>query len=1052
MCEKLIAYFAERHLLTNLIFLTVLIGGVFAWQQTSKEEMPAITFDHVHVSVRYPGAPAEDVEYFVTRPLEEELRNVDGVYRLTSTSSVGQSSIDVELERGIPNIEEVLTEIRSTVLDVNLPDDIIDDPNVRVFKTAKKAILDIALIHKDARLLDLETRKQLQEYALALETQLLSLPQVSDINRRGYLQEEIQIRAYPERLVRYDIPFNTVLREIRENHIRQPAGSLEAREEPKVTVLSELDSPEKFREFIIQGGFEGQVVRLGEVAEVESGFEKNDSIIKVNGHEAVILNAVKSTSSGILEALDVVEAVVGKFRVQNLKDTPIELFLLDDESIDVRNRLSLISLNGGIGFVLILGMLFVFLNKRSGLWVAMGIPFSLCATMIGGHLMGYTINGTTLAAVIIVLGIVVDDAIVVAENINRLLRQGVAEAKAVVEGTSFVLLPIVASILTTCVAFIPLYFFEGRFGAFIEFIPPVIFLMLGASLFESLFILPAHMQLPMPLFLRRFSGSTRREAPESREKVHWFEGIEDLYAAFLKRVLPYRLFVFLGFGLLLVLASVVLTQKMKYEMFPNEETRDLVLTGETRSQMTRYETAEKIQEIEDVIAPYLGKEVVGFRSGIARSRRGGSAEENKFRITIEIVPKEKRRKSANQLIAEIEQKVKGLEGYGKVEFRKSRWGQESGSPIEILVQQNNDAVRAQILETLVEEMQKYSELRDVEIDEGLMIPEYRIRLNREKLKRLSISPSDVASTFRAALEGSVLYEFSDGDEEVRVRLTTVDEAKTSIEQVLRIPVENRSNYLVPLADIVTVEPVMSPSSIARHDLKRTSRIYAGLSPGSQWTPLDAAGVLEKEVFPKILSKYPTTLLTFAGEIQDTRESQSDFRNAVILALLLIYFILAILFGSLIKPVIIMLVIPFGLVGIILAFYLHGKMLFGFYAAVGALGLAGVVINDSIIMMVKLDKDFDPKQSPETVNPQIAEIAKTRLRAVLLTTITTVVGMFPTAYGLAGYDAMLAEMMLALTWGMIFGTLITLLLMPCVYRVGHDFGLTQSKSREGVLSA
>ncbi len=1031
MSRKIIAYFAKRHVLTNLLFLAALGGGVFAWQQTSKEELPSVTFDFVRITVRYPGAPAADVEYFIAKPLEEKLRGIDGVYRLRSTCSVGQASIFVELEQDLSNIDEVVTEIRGTVLDVDYPDDVIDDPSVRVFKTAKKAILDIALINTESDLLDIETRRELQKYTFALENRLISRPEIHSVNNRGHLKEEIQIRTYPDRLRRFETPFNAIMRQIRTNHLRQPAGTLETKGEPKVTLLSELNSVERLKSLIIQGGFEGQVIRLGEVAEIEAAFEKNKSIFKVNGHEAVILNVVKSPTFGILDALDASVRTVEEFRRSNLKGTSIKIVLLDDESIDVRNRLHLISVNGSIGFFLILATLFVFLNWRAAFWVAMGIPFTLGVTMIAASWLGYTINGTTLSAVIIVMGIVVDDAIVVAENIARLMSRGMARAKAVVEGAAYMVMPIFASIATTCVAFVPLFFFTGHFGKFVSFIPPIIFLMLAASLFEAFVILPGHMNLGP-------SGKSSANGPEANG--HWFERIEARYGAWLERLLPRRGFVLAGLAGLLVATWITADRKMKFVMFPREETRDIVLTGATPLGSTRYETARAVLEVENLLKPYLDKEMVGFTTSIARSRRGGAVEENKFRILIEIVPKEKRKKSANKIIQEIQQGLDKLKGFQHLKFRKGRWGSDSGSPIELIVQQNDDKIRQAVVKDLARRMEEHPALVNVEIDEGLFVDEYRVEIDRDKIKRLSISPSDVASTLRAALEGVVLYEFSNGDEDVRVRLTTVDSAKDDIKKVLSIPVENDRNYLVPLGDIVHVKKVVSPNSISRRDMKRTTLMDADLKPGAKMTPVEAAEDLEANVFPDILSRWPTTTLSFGGEVQDTRDSKKDFANAVWLALFLIYIILAVLFDSVAKPLIIMLAIPFGCVGVALAFLLHGKLLFGFYAAVGVLGLAGVVINDSIIMLVKLEGEVDPSTPKDALNRRIANTAQTRLRAVLLTTLTTVVGVLPTAYGFAGYDSMLAEMMLALAWGLVFGTVITLVMIPCLYRVAADLQL------------
>jgi multidrug efflux pump subunit AcrB len=1030
--EKIVEYFIKRHFVTNFLLVAVFVGGFFAWQYTNKEELPDVTFDRVRISVGYPGAPAEDVEYFVTDPIEEVLRGIDGIYRVTSNSSVGISSISVEIAKNHTDIDAVLNEIRNEVLDVDLPDEVIDDPDVRIFKTSKKSIIDIALFNATTHLLSLDERRDLQEYVRALEDHLLALPEVNSVDFRGYLQPEIQVRVDPAHLIEYEIPLSTVVQEIRQSHIRKPAGTIEASGDPKVTLLSEFDTPEKLNNLIVQGGFEGGVIRLDEIARVMEGFEKTEAIYKVNGHEAIFINVVKNSAYGIIEALEAVQKVITRFEKNNLAATPFQLVLLDDESIDIRNRLSLISLNGIIGFVLIVLTLLVFLNKESGFWVAMGIPFTFCLTLICGSFIGYTINGTTLAAVILVMGIIVDDAIVVAENIARLINKGMDRTRAAIEGTTYVLLPIVASIVTTCIAFVPLFFFRGRFGEFIKFMPPVIFLMLGASLLESVLILPGHLSL-------EFTRRSKKQQPTALKKIraHWFEKVEDLYGMLLRAVLPFKWIFFLVFIAFFIASLFLVKNTMKFVMFPNEETREIVLNGTAFSGATRFETAELSRPIEAILKPYIGKEVVGFRTVIARSRRGSAVEENKFRMIIEIVSREKRKKSADQLIAEINAKIKDVQGFAKLEFQKSRFGQSSGSAIEIIVQQSNDQIRTAVLELLITEMHEMPVLKSIEIDEGYRIPEYRITIDQEKTKRLAISPSDIASTLRSALEGSILYEFTRNGEDIDLRLTTIDSAKDDIEKVLAIPVENRGKYLVPLGDVVHVKKIESPSSIYRQDMKRTTLLYADLVKGSGRTPLEIAETLEEAVFPKVLSRYPTTNLSFSGEVQDTRESQADLVNAIILAVFLIYAVLAMLFQSLVKPLIIMLVIPFGVVGIVLAFWLHGKTLFGFYAAIGALGLAGVVINDSIIMLVKLDKEFDPGQSKDNTYCQIAAIAQTRLRAVVLTTVTTVVGVLPTAYGFAGYDAMLAEMMLALAWGLMFGTIITLILIPCVYSVEKE---------------
>jgi multidrug efflux pump subunit AcrB len=1033
MIEKCIEYFVKRHLLTNLIVLAVFVGGVFTWGQIKKEQMPDVTFDRVRISAVYPGATAEEVEHFVTRPIEEEVRGIDGIYRIVSTSSQGSSSIIVEIEQNYSNKDEVITEIRNAVLDVDMPDDVRDKPKVNVFKTSKMAIIDIALVHTGYHILDVEGRMKLQQYAHALENQLVSLPHVNSIDRTSYLQEEIQIKVDPDKLVEYDIPLSQVMREVKNNHVRQPAGNIEDQNEPKVTLNAQLDTVDRLNQLIIQAGFEGTAIPLNAIAQVERGFDRGKEIVKVNGHEAVLLNVVKNASYGILESIDAVNKVISRFEEQQLKDSPIKVVRMDDESIDLRNRLFIIATNGILGFVLILITLFLFLNKRSGLWVGLGIPFTMCFSLIAAHMIGYSINNITLAAVIIVMGMVVDDAIVIAENISRLRSQGLSSKDAAVKGTAQVFFPILGSIVTTCIAFIPLFFFEGRFGRMVYFIPMIIFFMLGSSLLESLVILPGHMQFELPK-LKMLNNSSTPLA--DIVKAHWFDKVEDWYGRFLCRILPYKYGIFIVFVVLLAGAILIVQHKMRYEMFPNEETRQITILGEADPLTGRFETADMAKKIEQIVAPLVGEQVVAVRTDIARSRRGGAVEENKFRTLVEIVPREKRRETADQLIAMWRKDIDKIEGLTDLTIQKSRWGQSSGSPIEIIVQENDDALREKASNRLAELMHGHPSLINVDIERPIRIPEYKVDLQREKVKRLGIAATDIATTFRSALQGSVLYEIPKGDETVDVRLTVIDETKTDIEKILDIPVENKQNYLVPLRNVVTVEKKVTPNAIAREDLKRTTTVLADINPGAKVTPLEIAANLEENVFPQVIAEQPTTTLSFAGEVKDTRESGGDFQGAIILVCLLIFMVLAVLFNSFSRPIIIMLAIPFGLVGVVLAFLVHGKFVFGFFAAIGVLGLAGVVINDSIVLVSKLDKELKGLKQRVT-NEQIARIVQTRLRAVVLTTLTTVVGILPTAYGWVGYDAMLSEMMLALAWGLCFGTAITLILIPCIYSSMQD---------------
>ena len=1064
MIHNFLGYFSKRHLLTNFIVAGIFIGLFFSWPRIKKEELPNFDLNFLVIRAYYPGASPSDVERLVTREIEKEIKGIDGIYEIRSTSTVGICSIRVEFEPGYSDINESIMEIRNMVLGVKLPSEIRDPPTIRIFKTSKKAVIDIGIYNNTKNLLDTKSRIVLQKYAHALENRLVSAKQISEVSKRGYLTEELQINLSPYKLKANNIAINDVLTALKKHNIRKPLGSIDNIKATKITIQAELDTISKLKNLVIRGGFDTPILRLRDVAKIQRGFKTVTDIRKVNGYEAVIFNVYKRSATDIITATKKAIKIVNDFNKTILNGSPIKAILLDDESRDVRNRLSLIGWNGLIGFILILIMLFVFMDFKSGFWVAMGIPFTFAFTFILFPLMGYSINNVTLAAIVIVMGMIVDDAIVVSENITRLKEQGIPPDEAAVKGAKNVFLPVVASILTTCAAFIPLLFFSGRFGRMLAFIPPVVFVMLFGSLIESTIILPAHLNLKIPSWLITFitlglnkvvyrlknKRNNRRKNIKKRKShghAHWFYIVENAYGKTLEYLLKFR-WVVLGVFLLFLVAAVFLFQtQLKFVMFPREEMSQLGIVGKIHKNASNFETARVAQKAENILMKEIGKTVVGFRTSIASSRRGGAADQNRFYIRVELIPKDIRKIPARKLIRKWKAALKKIKELKKFYIAKSRFGQSSGSAVEIIIQENDDKIRAAVAKKISDALEKFPTLSNIEIEQPLRNPEYRLALKRDFIIRLGINPSDIATTMRTILEGTITHELIKGDEEVDVVLSTEKKYKKNIFQILNFPVHNSGQYLVNLNNVVKAKKFIVPNAINRKDFKRTVKVYADLKRNSSLTPIDIAHRLERFVFPKIVKQYPTTIIDFGGEIKDTRESSGDFAAAIILVIFLIYIILALLFNSMTKPLIIMLTIPFGAAGIIIAFWLHGIVLFGIFAAIGALGLAGVVVNDSIVMMDKLEKEYDMHNNRKSRFSIIAGISKTRLRAVLLTTLTTVAGVMPTAYGLAGYDSMLAEMMLGLSWGLLFGTFITLIFVPCMYIILKDFQYKMKKKNK-----
>ncbi len=1032
--RSLINYFVNRPVIANVVMFGVIISAVVFWGKIGKEEMPEFSMNHISVSVRYPGASAEDVELFITKPIEEKLKGVTALDTVSSNSSYGRCTIRIVFESNISNLSEKIQELKDTINSVDFPKE-ADNPVYRHFKSSEKAIIEVGVFLKEKEILDIPSRIKLQKYVLALKNKILSLDEISGVEPSGYLRPELQVKVDPEKLKTYEISMNQVKQQIIEQHIRKPIGNILDKSESEISIISELIDVESLNNVIITSGFQGQGTRLANMAVVENGFEKSNSIIKTQGHEAIVLNIQKSSNSDIISAQKKLVTFLETFK-KNTPLSPIDYVLIDDESYDVRNRLSLIGTNGILGFILIAIILLLFLDFKSGVWVAMGIPFSLAFTLVAAMAMGYTVNNMTLAGIIIVLGMVVDDAIIIAENISRKAANG--SKNTVTDSTYEVMSPVIASVLTTCAAFIPLYFFTGHFGLFVKYIPTVIFLMLLASLLESAFILPTHMSRPLKLELlyrKLFKHSDKFKI--KRENL--IRRAETFYALTLTRLLPHRTSVLVLFLMLILACGALFKYKMKYVMFPREESRDFRVNAVAPEGTSRYEMAKLVSSVENIFLADTKSVVTSVGTRIAQNRRGGAVRENEASIRVEIVPLSERKHSLKELLEIWQTQFDKLEGFTEIKVQKRRFGSDSGSPILIEVQENNDADRKKIIDELKVYMDSNPALTNVEIEKPVTKQEYKLLINKKETSRLGINFEQLSSTLRSYVEGDILYTLNDGEEEVDIRFSSEDNNKNDINKLLTLTVANKEGYLVPIKGLVKVAPGTKPANITRINFKRTTSVYADLQAGTKLTPLEIAGKMETEVFPKISTGYPGAVIKFRGEVEDSRDSQSDFLLSVIMVLAIIYILLVFLFDSIWPPLLIAAIIPFGVIGVIIAFWLHGMAQYGFFAVVGTLGMIGVVINDSIVLINSLESSINKKLiSKQNIFSEVSQITSSRLRAVVVTTLTTVAGLFPTAYGIAGYDSMLAEMMLAMGWGLLFGMFITLILVPCLYSLYISF--------------
>lgn len=1005
-----------------MIFIGVLILSIFSWFQIGKEEMPEFASNWLRVTISYPGASAQDIELFVIRPIEEELKEVAGLEEVNGTSSEGMGSFQIVIDEDYPDQSEVVKDIKDAVLRAKLPSEIRDLPQFRQFKSAEKAIMDIGLYLEDHPVLDDVNRKTLQAYALEFEHQILTLPEISSIEKSYYLRPELHIEIDPLKINQSRISLSEIKQQIQSSNIRAPLGSLYNKDENKVLLIHELEEPQALSNLVLRSNYSGMALTLGELAKIKNGFERSNNIFKINGHEGIFINIKKSVSTDILTAQKEIIKFLTRFQETN-KENNLKMVVMDDESLAVKNRLNIITSNAAIGFILILVILFIFLDPKSGFWVAMGIPFSSAFTLVVAMVAGYTINNMTLAGIIIVLGIVVDDAIIISENVARKREQGLDLMRASCEGTLEMIQPILGSVITTCVAFVPLFYFEGFHGKLVYYIPIIVILMLLGSLIESIFILPCHLAT-RSRFFDRFT--------KKNSEPHWFHQFEKKYKTFVMWALSKRILILILSFLFLFTGIYLFQEKMKYVMFPREESTEVIIKVKTLMGTNRLKTSELIFPLEKFISKDTVN-VVGVRSTVAVTRRGGQVRENEATILVEVLPADQRSIPLKRLIQTWQDFSNTLPGFESIKFQRDRWGKDDGDAVELDILDNDDITREAVTLKIRQFLENHPEVLDVEIDDPLKKLEYHFGLDQMKLSQLDINPSDVISVLKSFVDGQVLYSINKGEEDIEVRLSVGREFKKDINEIFKLKVSNKQGLLTDLNKIITLNEKILPVNIVRSNYKRLTHIQCSLKENTLLTPLEIAAELETKLFPKLQKDHPTTMIYFRGEIEDSRESKGIFIQSIIMVILLIYFILVVLFDSLSKPFIILSIIPFGLASVIVVFVLHQLNLFGFFSVIGTLGMIGTVINDAIVMIDRLNKqDWSSMTTLKERFELISTVAASRLRAVLLTTLTTVAGVLPTAYGIAGYDSMLSEMMLALGYGLLFGTFLTLILIPIFY--------------------
>ncbi len=1027
---KIFNYFINRTKLVNMLTISILILGIIAVIKIKREAFPNVDFDRVFVITVYPGAAPEDVELNVTIPLENKIRGINGLEKVNSISREGYSMIEVLIDPDIKDKEKVKIEIqKATDQVVDFPSEVENRPIIWEFKSENFAIIKVALSS------DIISEQELRSYARALKKKIEDLSYVAKTDTLGFRQREIQIRVNLVNLVKNHLSLSDIVNSIRIRNIRIPAGLIKGKGQSKSIITeAKFQTLEDVENMILRTNFEGNQVKVSDIADVVDDFEEYWEINKMNGNIGVAIEIVKKSNADIIKTINQVKKCIDDFKTEN--NSTIQIDYINDFSIGTKSMLNVVLRNALLGMILVIATLLVFLNFRSAFWTAMGIPFALCITLFIMVLTNVSINGHSLIGMVIVLGMLVDDAIVVAESIYRYRLDGLSPIEAAKQGLRVVAAPIFVTVLTTIVAFSPLFFLPGIAGDFILPIPLVITFTLLASLFEAYFILPNHL-----------TGHSQKILINPKIKKikerKWFPSFQKQYVRILKLALHHR-FILVFIFIILFFGSIAFAViKMKFIFYPQNNIEQSTWYLEAVRETSLDRMNELTYEIEKILKKQPKGSILSFSTEIARGRWSIPENENYATLYVYYPPANQQKYDPKKIIKEINEKIESLSEIVKSRHEIGDAGMPLGGDVEIKIIGNDNDKRKIIVDNVINYLRNLDGVTDVESTDKTGKPEFSIEFNYEKLAKYGLNPSDIGLTVRTALEGTIVSKSYTPEERIDYCVILQKEDRGSLDTIKKLFVVNDKNRLVPIKNVVKFKENETIGKIEHINGDRFTNIITSLDK-KKLTPIKATSKL-KEYLPSILSKYPGFRYELGGEAEETEKFFVNIAIAFIVALFAIYFTLSLLFNSFIQPGIVMVTIPFGIVGVIWTFAIH-NLAFSFLTLIGIVGLSGIVVNDSLIMVDYINRLIREKKCTcfQDYIDLVIEGAKVRLRPIILTTITTALGVMPTAYGIGGYVESLAPMVLVIGWGIVFSSTLTLFLLPGFYLIEIQIELFLTK--------
>jgi len=1032
--KNILSAFTRNTVFANILLILFFLIGIMATMSMIRETFPEFSLDMITVSVAYPGADPEEVEEGICQKLEEAIEGLEGVKQFTTESSENYASMLIEVSEDY-DVNYVLDRARSKIDSISTFPQDAEKPVITELKIKESVI--VLYLSGDM------SEKRLKEWGENIKDELQSLKEISQVQLFGTREYEIAVEVSEQKLREYSLTFSDVSEIVQRSNLNLAGGTIRTEgEEIRIRTIGRKYTGDQLSSIVVKASKEGDLITLDRIATIKDSFSEDPIYAKINGKPVVFVLIMKTQEQDAL----VISKAAKNFAKTKQKSLPEGLGIktLYDSTEMLSARINLLLKNGAIGLCLVFFLLWLFMDMRLSFWCGMGIPVSLAGAMGIMWAIGATINMISLFGLIMVLGIVVDDAIVVGESIYNLRQEGKKCLQAAIDGVSEVGMPVISAVITTIVAFIPLAYIAGIMGKFISILPTVVISCLLISLIECLFLLPAHLShLPDP------NISYTNPIMKLFDAIHrfpsncllWF--IDNIYEPFLSKAIKLRyISLCIAISTLLIVIGFVKAGILKFQVFPEIDGFIITSTVEfpngtpveiTQNAVNQIESAFK--QIAKRTKTLSGEPMLKDILTLAGQTIGDRPQTGSHLGSVQVIllESEKRGVHAKDLQIMWEKELGPIPGVKSLTFEGMKAG-PPGAPIEIWIQGHDMKKILAASDDLKLRLKKFDGVYQIRSDFNPGKNEMRLTLKPEA-RALGLTVSDLARQIYAGYYGQEAVRIQRGRDDIRVRVRYTSDERKNISDIERIRIRTKTGDEVPLISVANISFSPGYSTITRTDGLRRVVVSAAID-SKKANASEIFATLSKSYFSELKNRYSGIYIALQGEQKKMRESLGSLMIGFPLAIVGIFIIIATMFRSYLQPFVILITVPFGIIGAIL-----GHMILGYNLSMmsmfGMVALTGVVVNDAIVLIERINENLALKMS---FYDSIISAGKRRFRAIILTTFSTIGGLAPLIMETDFQARFLIPMAISIAGGVGFATLLTLLLIPSLLVILNDFRL------------